>query len=120
MKGGPWTRSMKVVHGPGPKWGSMDPWSVFCPHPTNCQLSKLVNDKFQTEYSGDKRKEILQKYKTPSNCTQLFAPKVNPEIWGNLSRYQNVCVTGHVNQSVQCHCGNGRGPAESSGEKDLS
>ena len=33
MTGGPWTRSMKVVHGPGPKWGSMDPWSMFCPHP---------------------------------------------------------------------------------------
>ena len=65
--------------------------------PVSDKLSKLVNDKFQTEYSGDKRKEILLKYKTPSNCTQLFAPKVNPEIWGNLSRYQNVCVTGHVN-----------------------
>ena len=64
--------------------------------PVSDKLSKLVNDKFQTEYSVDKRKEILQKYKTPSNCTQLFAPKVNPEIWGNLSRYQNVCVTGHV------------------------
>ena len=33
MTGGPWTRSMKVVHRPGPKWGSMDPWSMFCPHP---------------------------------------------------------------------------------------
>ena len=33
MTGGPWTGSMKVVHGPGPKWGSMDPWSMFCPHP---------------------------------------------------------------------------------------
>ena len=33
MTGGPWTRSMKVVHGPDPKWGSMDPWSLFCPHP---------------------------------------------------------------------------------------
>ena len=29
----PWTRSMKMVHGPGPKRGSMDPWSMFCPHP---------------------------------------------------------------------------------------
>ena len=29
----PWTRAMKVVHGPGPKWGSMDPWFMFCPHP---------------------------------------------------------------------------------------
>ena len=33
MTGGPRTRSMKVVHGPGPKWGSMDLWSMFCPHP---------------------------------------------------------------------------------------
>ena len=33
MTGGPWTRSIKVVHGPGPRWGSMDPWSMFCPHP---------------------------------------------------------------------------------------
>ena len=24
---------MKMVHGPGPKRGSMDPWSMFCPHP---------------------------------------------------------------------------------------
>ena len=23
---------MKVVQGPGPKRGSMDPWSMFCPH----------------------------------------------------------------------------------------
>ena len=30
---GPWTQSIKVVHGPGPRWGSMDPWSMFCPHP---------------------------------------------------------------------------------------
>ena len=33
MTGGPRTRSMKVVDGPGPKWGSMHPWSMFCPHP---------------------------------------------------------------------------------------
>ena len=33
MTGGPWTGSMKMVHRPGPKWGSMDPWSMFCPHP---------------------------------------------------------------------------------------
>ena len=41
--GGPWTRSMKVVHGPGPKRGSMDPWSMYCPHP-----SKLVVHPFKT------------------------------------------------------------------------
>ena len=41
MTGGPWTQSMKVVHGPGPKWGSMDPWSTFCPHPFTSVLSVL-------------------------------------------------------------------------------
>ena len=29
MTGDAWTRSMKVVYGPGPKWGSMDPWSII-------------------------------------------------------------------------------------------
>ena len=32
--GGPWTRSLKGVHGPGPKRGSMDQGSMFCPLPT--------------------------------------------------------------------------------------
>ena len=40
MTGGPWTRSIKVVHGPGPKWGSMDPWSMFCPHPFLTRLAE--------------------------------------------------------------------------------
>ena len=44
-----------------------------------------------TEYSVDKRKEILQKDKTLSNCTELFVPKVNPEIWGNLSANSKRC-----------------------------
>ena len=29
MTGDAWTWSMKVVYGPGPKWGSMDPWSII-------------------------------------------------------------------------------------------
>ena len=52
--------------------------------PVSDKLSKLVNDEFHNEYRVDKRKEILQKYKTLRNCTKLFVPKVNPEIWGNL------------------------------------
>ena len=33
---GAWTGSYKwSMHGPGPKWGSMDPGSMFCPHPNN-------------------------------------------------------------------------------------
>ena len=53
--------------------------------PVSEKLSKLVNDKFQTEYTVDKRKEILQKYKVPSNCNELFVPKVNSEIWTKLN-----------------------------------
>ena len=53
--------------------------------PVSEKLSKLVNDKFQTEYSVEKRKDLLKKYKIPSNCTEFFVPKVNLEIWGNLS-----------------------------------
>ena len=48
--------------------------------PVSEKLSKLVNDKFQVEYSVEKRKEILQKYKIPVNCTELSVPRVNPEI----------------------------------------
>ena len=33
QRGGPWTRSMKGVPGPGPKRGSMDQGSMFCPLP---------------------------------------------------------------------------------------
>ena len=40
--------------------------------PVSDKLSKLVNDKFQTEYTVEKRKEILQKYKVPINCKKLF------------------------------------------------
>ena len=49
------------------------------------KLSKLVNDKFQTEYTVEKRKEIDQKYKVSSNCHEIYVPKVNSEIWGKLN-----------------------------------
>ena len=46
------------------------------------KLSKLVNDKFQTEYTVEKQKEILQKYQLIAmNClclklTQRFGPNL--------------------------------------------
>ena len=49
------------------------------------KLWKLVNDKFQTEYTVVKRKEILQKYKVPINCNELFVPKDKSEIWTKLN-----------------------------------
>ena len=53
--------------------------------PLSDKLSKLVNDKFQTENTVEKRKEILQRYKVPSYCNELFVPKVNSEIWTKLN-----------------------------------
>ena len=47
-------------------------------------LAELVNGKFYAEYSAEKRKEILQKYKKPGNCDNVLVPKVNEEIWGKL------------------------------------
>ena len=46
-------------------------------------LAELVNRKFNAEYSL-KRKEILQKYKKPSNCDNVLVLKVNEEIWSKL------------------------------------
>ena len=40
--------------------------------PVSDKLSKLVNDKFHNEYSVDKRKEILQKYKTVIVQSSLY------------------------------------------------
>lgn len=58
--------------------------------PASDKLPTIVNEKFQTEYTADKRKEMLKKYKVLSvrvrvNCNQLFVSKVNPEIWEKLS-----------------------------------
>lgn len=50
-------------------------------------LAGIVDTKFTAEFDLEKRKEILDKYKVPKNCNSLFAPKVNPEIWGKLSSY---------------------------------
>ena len=44
----------------------------------------IVDAKFLVEFDVEKRKEILDKYKVPKNCTSLMTPKVNPEIWTKL------------------------------------
>ena len=46
-----------------------------------------MNEKFNTDLGIDKRKEILEKYKTPANCTNLFVPKVNEPIWAKLKGF---------------------------------
>ena len=43
----------------------------------------------------DKRKEILEKYKIPADCTNLFVPRVNEPIWAKLkgfNRQRNLRV----------------------------
>ena len=48
-------------------------------------FAELANGKFNAEYSVEKRREILQKYKKPSKCDNVLVPKVNEEIWSKLS-----------------------------------
>jgi len=48
------------------------------------KLASLVNDKYSTEYSVEKRKEISERYKRPKNCEALQYPRVNEEMWGGL------------------------------------
>ena len=57
--------------------------------PESQKMSKLVNDKFHTEY---KRKEILQNYKTPSNCTELFVPKFGGILARILEGEKSECL----------------------------
>ena len=47
-------------------------------------LAELINGKFNADFSVEKRKEILQKYKKPSNCEKVLVPKINEEIWSKL------------------------------------
>jgi len=47
-------------------------------------LAELVNGKFNAEYSVEKRKHSLQKYKKPSICDNVLVSKVNDEIWNKL------------------------------------
>ena len=51
--------------------------------PIASDLADLINGKFNAEYSVEKRKEILQKYK-PNNCYNLLVPKVNEKIWNKF------------------------------------
>ena len=56
------------------------------------KVAKIVNEKFCADLGIDKRKEILEKYKTPANCTNFFVPKVNELIWAKLKGFNRVAV----------------------------
>lgn len=65
---------------------SLRPSDGFGP-PISEKIAKIINEKFTSDLGIDKRKEILEKYKTPANCTNLFVPKVNEPIWAKLKGF---------------------------------
>jgi hypothetical protein len=65
--------------------------------PVSERLAKLVNEKFTLDFDLQKRKSIMENYRTPKNCDQLVSPRVNPEIWGKL---QNSVKRTDIKSSV--------------------
>ena len=55
--------------------------------PISGKVAKIVNEKFSSDLGIKKRKEILEKYKTPENCDNFFVPKVNEAIWAKLKGF---------------------------------
>ena len=55
--------------------------------PISDKVAKIVNEKFSTDLGPEKRKEILEKYKVPENCEQLYVPKVNEQIWNKVKGF---------------------------------
>ena len=116
MTGGPWTWSMKVVHGPGPKWGSMDPWSMFCPHPlqidridhrirsSNSIIEKLI-DKSIKWILLDKNRLVSLKNRSKSVITKYWRMCIDfldfnnviihgrPKDTREILRYQEESIT---------------------------
>ena len=50
------------------------------------KLAKIANKNLETELDLEKLKAIIKSYKRPENCEQLYVPRINPEIWGNLTK----------------------------------
>jgi hypothetical protein len=55
--------------------------------PISERIAKIINEKFTTDLGLDKRKEILEKYKIPADCTNLFVVRVNEPIWAKLKGF---------------------------------
>ena len=49
------------------------------------KLAKLVNKRWSEKLTSDKLSEKLKKHSLPGNLGSLVAPRVNPEIWANMS-----------------------------------
>ena len=59
---------------------------VFGP-PISERIAKIINEKFTTDLGLANGKEILEKYKIPADCTNLFVPRVNEPIWAKLKGF---------------------------------
>ena len=49
-------------------------------------IAQRVNDACSKKALDSKLKELYEKYKTPANCKYLCVPKVNYELWHDLSK----------------------------------
>lgn len=50
------------------------------------KLADIANKRWLPMLSDKKLKEKLEKCPRPVNCDKIRVPKVNPEIWGKVSR----------------------------------
>lgn len=51
------------------------------------QLAEVINKRWSSKLADDKLDEKLKQYHRPDNCDKVVAPKVNPEIWGQMSNF---------------------------------
>ena len=49
-------------------------------------IAQRVNDACSKKAMVSKLKYLYEKYKTPANCKYLCVPKVNLELWHDLSK----------------------------------
>ena len=49
-------------------------------------IAQRVNDACSKKAMDSKLKYLYEKYKTPANCKYLCVPKVNLELWHDLSK----------------------------------
>lgn len=66
--------------------------------PVSESLAKLINDSCTHMCNVN---ETVDKYKVPSNCQFMSAPKVNEEIWGDLARQRRVQTTDRLLRDTQ-------------------
>ena len=88
MIGGPWTRSMIVVHGPGPRWESMDPWSILSSPAVQIPAARFPNDINTASSSG-------------ASFGRGAKQVTGDEPQGTMGRVETTCLTSKMSEQ---HC----------------